>query len=152
VTAFVTQQTNLYSLVKEHFASEKCEQMALTGLHTCGDLAPACFRIFASKEEFSSLCNVGCCYHLVEEEYVCSPFWTNVEPPLPAGVQSGFPMSQFLNMQQFSLGRNARMLAAYSLDRIGECHQVIMKVWSVATRGWISVIISVFWSYTYRNM
>jgi hypothetical protein len=128
VTVFVTQQTNLCSLVKEQFDSEKCEHLALTGLHTCGDLAPACFRIFASKEEFGSMCNVGCCYHLVEEEYVRSPFWIDVDPPLPTGVQCGFPMSQFLHMQKFSLGRNARMLAAYALDRIGEYHQVIMKV------------------------
>jgi hypothetical protein len=64
----------------------------------------------------------------MEEEYVRSPFWTDVDPPLPTGVQPGFPMSKFLHMQEFSLGRNARMLAAHSLDRIGEYHQVIMKI------------------------
>jgi hypothetical protein len=152
VTAFVTQQTNLCSLVKEHFDSEKCEHMALAGLHTCGDLAAACFRIFASKEEFSCMCNVGCCYHLVEEEYVRSPFWTDVDVPLPTGVQYGFPMSQFLHVHQFSLGRSARMLAAYSLDRIGEYHQVIMKVWLNATEEWINVITSVFWTHTCRKV
>ncbi|KDR08816.1 hypothetical protein L798_01516 [Zootermopsis nevadensis] len=122
VTAFVTQQRNLCSLVKEHFQPGTCQQMALSGLHTCGDLAPDCCRLFASKE-FSCLCNVRCCCHLLEEEYVRSPFWTDVDPPLPRGVLYGFPMSQFLHMQQFSLGRSARMLAAYSLDRIGESHQ-----------------------------
>jgi hypothetical protein len=88
----------------------------------------------------------------VEEEYVCSPFWTDVDPPLPTGLQYGFPMSQFLHMQQFSLGRNARMLAAHSLDRIGEYHQVIMKVWLNATKGRINVVIPVFWSHTCRKM
>lgn len=128
VTVFVTQQTNLLSLVKEHFDCEECERLALTGLHTCGDLAPACLRIFASREEFSSVTNIGCCYHLVEEEYVRNPFWTDVDPPLPTGVQCGFPMSQFLHVQKFSLGRNARMLAAHAMERVGECNEVIIKV------------------------
>ncbi|KDQ97824.1 hypothetical protein L798_05783 [Zootermopsis nevadensis] len=83
VTKFVTQQTSLCSLVKEHFHPETCEQMALAGLHTCGDLAPDCCRIFSSKEEFSCLGNVCCCYHLLEEEYVRSPFWTDVDPHYP---------------------------------------------------------------------
>jgi hypothetical protein len=124
---FVTQQTDLCSLVKDHFNSDKCEHLAVTGLHTCGDLAPACFRIFASKEECGSMSNVGCCYHLMEEEYVRSPFWIDVKPPLTTGVQPGFPMSRFLHAQEFSLGRNARMLAAHSLDRIGEYHKVIIN-------------------------
>ncbi|XP_069677807.1 probable methyltransferase-like protein 25 [Periplaneta americana] len=124
VTAFVTQLTDLRNLVKEQFECEDCENLALAGLHTCGDLAATCLRIFVNREEFSSLCNVGCCYHLLEEEYVRSPFWTDVEPPLPAGVQFGFPMSEFLNRQEFSLGRNARMLSAQALDRIGENHQL----------------------------
>lgn len=128
VTVFVTQQTNLLNLVKEYFDCEECKHLALAGLHTCGDLAPACFRIYASKEEFSSMTNIGCCYHLVEEEYVRNPFWTDVDHPLPAGVQCGFPMSQFLHMQNFSLGRNARMLAAHALERVGEYNQVIVNV------------------------
>jgi hypothetical protein len=37
-------------------------------------------------------------------------------------------MSQFLHMQQFSLGRNARMLAAHAMERVGEYNQVITKV------------------------
>jgi hypothetical protein len=128
VTVFVTQQTNLLNLVKEHFDCEECKHLALAGLHMCGDLAPACLRIFASKEEFSSMTNIGCCYHLVEEEYVRNPFWTDVDPPLPAGVQCGFPMSQFLHKQNFSLGHNARMLAAHAMERVGEYNQVIIKV------------------------
>lgn len=128
VTVFVTQQTNLLNLVKELFDCEECKHLALAGLHTCGDLAPACLRIFASKEEFSTMTNIGCCYHLVEEEYVYNPFWTDVDPPLPAGIQCGFPMSQFLHMQNFSLGRNARMLAAHAMERVGEYNQVTIKV------------------------
>ncbi|PNF33506.1 hypothetical protein B7P43_G00556 [Cryptotermes secundus] len=124
VTMFVTQQTDLCSLVKDHFNSDRCEHLSITGLHTCGDLAPACLRIFANKEECGSVSNVGCCYHLMEEEYVRSPFWTDTNPPLPTGVQPGFPVSKCLHMQEFSLGRNARMLAAHSLDRIGEYHEV----------------------------
>ncbi len=41
----------------------------LTGLHTCGDLAPSMMRIFLANENARILCNVGCCYHLLNEEF-----------------------------------------------------------------------------------
>lgn len=41
----------------------------MVGLHTCGDLAPNTLRIFASKSEIKGVCSVGCCYHLLSEEF-----------------------------------------------------------------------------------
>lgn len=41
----------------------------MVGLHTCGDLAPSTLRIFASKSEARGLCSIGCCYHLLSEEF-----------------------------------------------------------------------------------
>lgn len=41
----------------------------MVGLHTCGDLAPNTLRIFASKSEVRGVCSVGCCYHLLSEEF-----------------------------------------------------------------------------------
>ena len=123
VTEFVTPGTDLSAIVKQQFDADECDRLAIVGLHTCGDLASSCLRIFCSSPQFFSLCNVGCCYHLMEEKHCRNPFWNDVDP-LPDGQNYGFPMSQFLNDKQFSLGRNARMLAAQSLERMGEQQEV----------------------------
>lgn len=41
----------------------------MVGLHTCGDLAPNTLRIFTSQPEIKGVCSVGCCYHLLSEEF-----------------------------------------------------------------------------------
>lgn len=42
----------------------------LTGLHTCGNLASTSMEVFVNSEELKVLCNVGCCYHLLDEKYL----------------------------------------------------------------------------------
>ena len=49
-------------------------RLALVGLHTCGNLSPSSLKLFMSNPAVSFLCNVGCCYHLMEEEFCCNPF------------------------------------------------------------------------------
>ena len=41
----------------------------LTGLHTCGDLASSMLELFVTNRDIKSLCSVGCCYHLLSEEF-----------------------------------------------------------------------------------
>lgn len=41
----------------------------MVGLHTCGDLAPSTLRMFKDKQELRAVCSVGCCYHLLSEEF-----------------------------------------------------------------------------------
>ena len=41
----------------------------MVGLHTCGDLAPSTLRMFVAKPELVAVCGVGCCYHLLTEEF-----------------------------------------------------------------------------------
>ena len=41
----------------------------LTGLHTCGDLASSMLELFVTNSDIKSLCSVGCCYHLLSEEF-----------------------------------------------------------------------------------
>ena len=41
----------------------------LTGLHTCGDLASSMLELFVTNSDIKSLCSVGCCYHLLLEEF-----------------------------------------------------------------------------------
>ena len=59
---------NAYTSAKSSQYQTRSDIM-LTGLHTCGDLAPSMMRIFLSNEKAQILCNVGCCYHLLNEEF-----------------------------------------------------------------------------------
>ena len=41
----------------------------LVGLHTCGDLVPMALRIFVNEPSVKLICVVGCCYHLVSQQF-----------------------------------------------------------------------------------
>ena len=90
-----------------------------TGLHTCGNLAPASLRIFLANPTMKLCCNVGCCYHLLDEEFYTNPYDENqdIKPP-------NFPLSTILRERQFWLGRPARMVAAQPMDRAINKQQV----------------------------
>jgi len=111
-TLFVDTSTDLKSLFESHFGP-KSEAMGLIGLHTCGNLAPASLRIFLANPTMKLCCNVGCCYHLLDEEFYTNPYQVDdqdVKTP-------NFPLSSILRERQFWLGRNARMVAAQPMDR-----------------------------------
>ncbi|KAI4458702.1 cgi-41 methyltransferase [Holotrichia oblita] len=107
ITQYITEETDLKELVQNIFV-EQISYIGIVGLHTCGNLAPASLKIYASNDDVKILCNVSCCYHLLSEKSLDTDCETNI----------GFPMSQFLLEKQFYLGRNARMLSAHSTDRI----------------------------------
>lgn len=48
--------------------------LGLVGLHTCGNLASSSLRLFLSNPMVEFLCNVGCCYQLIEEKFSKNPF------------------------------------------------------------------------------
>ncbi|XP_070848223.1 probable methyltransferase-like protein 25 [Chaetodon trifascialis] len=105
LTSYVTAETELRELIGE------LEDAVVVGLHTCGDLAPSTLRMFVAKAELAAVCSVGCCYHLLSEEFD------------PAGqeclrVVCGFPLSQYLRDQSCFCGRNARMSACLALERV----------------------------------
>lgn len=62
---------------------------------------------------------MGCCYHLLTEEFIADDFFVDRHATEDAieVLGFGFPMSSYLQNQKFHLGRNARMLAAQSIDR-----------------------------------
>lgn len=116
-THFITPTTDFRHLFGHHF-SESSTGFCLSGLHTCGNLAASCLRIFTDNLDINSCCNIGCCYHLLQEEFVSDNFFVDRSNVLEeSGQHFGFPMSDYLRQQQYGLGRNARMLAAQSLDR-----------------------------------
>ncbi|KAG7257080.1 hypothetical protein CRUP_027730 [Coryphaenoides rupestris] len=49
--------------------TQKQGDAVMVGLHTCGDLAPSTLRMFAARRELASVCSVGCCYHLLTEQF-----------------------------------------------------------------------------------
>ncbi|ROI15340.1 Methyltransferase-like protein 25 [Anabarilius grahami] len=105
LTSYVTAETELKTLITE------LEDAVLVGLHTCGDLAPSTLRMFRAKQELRAVCSVGCCYHLLSEEF------DQDRQGCISGV-CGFPMSQYLKDQACFCGRNARMSACLALERV----------------------------------
>lgn len=113
-TAFVTPETNLLEIVNEKLGSSVRHQLCLTGLHVCGDLASTCIKLFVKSHAVVSLCTIGCCYNLITEK-----FGIDATPEKQDGF--GFPLSNFLIEETYVLGRNARMIACQSIERI--CHE-----------------------------
>lgn len=119
VTEYVTEHTNIVSLVQNEFNINNNERFALVGLHTCGSLATTCLKLFIEpKNSFKLLVNIGCCYHLIEEEFTVNKFWQDVENALNKNESYGFPVSKCLKDKQFKLGRDARMCASQSPEKI----------------------------------
>ncbi|XP_035002914.2 methyltransferase-like protein 25 isoform X1 [Hippoglossus stenolepis] len=105
LTSYVTAETELRELIDE------LEDAVVVGLHTCGDLAPSTLRMFVAKPELAAVCSVGCCYHLLSEEF---------DPAAQECLHSvcGFPLSRYLRSQSCFCGRNARMSACLALERV----------------------------------
>ncbi|KAM9072120.1 putative methyltransferase-like protein 25 isoform 2-T4 [Megaptera novaeangliae] len=105
LTSFITADSELHDIIKD------LEDCLMVGLHTCGDLAPNTLRIFTSESEIKGVCSVGCCYHLLSEEF---------ENPHKECTQEkwGFPMCRYLKEERWCCGRNARMSACLALERV----------------------------------
>lgn len=73
--------------------------------------------IFASNDDVHRLVNIGCCYHLLDEMFKTDELYGSKKFSTVDSVEFGFPLSEFLRKQEFSLGRNARMLASQSIER-----------------------------------
>lgn len=108
VTEFVDHNVDLQKLVVDNYDIDFEPIIGLVGLHTCGDLGPNSIQLFANKDDIKSICNVACCYHLITEQNKVADI----------GSQSGFPLSHYLKVKNVAIGRNARMIANQSVDRI----------------------------------
>ncbi|NWH86794.1 MET25 protein, partial [Aegithalos caudatus] len=97
LTSCITAETELNDIIAD------LEDCMMVGLHTCGDLAANTLRIFAAKPEIKAVCSVGCCYHLLSEQFENQEECHN--------QVWGFPMCQYLKDEGWCCGRNARMSA-----------------------------------------
>ncbi|XP_017022330.1 probable methyltransferase-like protein 25 [Drosophila kikkawai] len=118
---FITTELNFGELLAEHFPqlaeiAKPNHNICLTGLHTCGNLASTCLQVFHAQSDCRILCNIGCCYHLLREHFSQKEFFGN-KALMDMQTDFGFPLSQYLREQQVRMGRNARMLAAQSIER-----------------------------------
>ncbi|NWU97423.1 MET25 protein, partial [Upupa epops] len=104
LTSCITAETELSDIITD------LEDCMMVGLHTCGDLAANTLRIFTAKPEIKAVCSVGCCYHLLSEQF-------ENQEECPEDVW-GFPMCQYLKDKGWCCGRNARMSACLALERV----------------------------------
>ncbi|XP_041453190.1 methyltransferase-like protein 25 [Lytechinus variegatus] len=121
VTGFVDEETEVGDFLQcdenaQYF--DLSEPFMMVGLHTCGDLAPSMLRIFQSNPSMHCLCNVGCCYHLVTEEFAREDEWDRENAGMKVAGSCGFPMSEYLREKKVALGRGTRMAACLAADRI----------------------------------
>ncbi|XP_055856677.1 probable methyltransferase-like protein 25 [Episyrphus balteatus] len=136
---FITTELPFKSLIREHFnlPIDSSPSLCLTGLHTCGNLASTCLQVFSAQKDFRVLCNIGCCYHLLKEEFSTDELFGNKESDQQLDI--GFPMSDFLRSQRIKMGRNARMLAAQSIHRTQDAKELPNK--SLFYRALLEVLI-----------
>lgn len=106
ITMFVDAKVNVKDLISNVFLTSP-SGIGLVGLHTCGNLSASSIRLFSTNQDVKSICNVGCCYHFINEKFEDENM-----------AHYGFPLSHFLQNKQFVIGRSARMIAAQSIERI----------------------------------
>uniref|UniRef100_UPI00398E6F24 probable methyltransferase-like protein 25 isoform X2 n=1 Tax=Pristiophorus japonicus TaxID=55135 RepID=UPI00398E6F24 len=128
LTLHVTSTTELRDIISD------IKDSMMVGLHTCGDLASNTLRIFMTKPELKAVCSVGCCYHLLSEEF---ELLDDSEECCPGPW--GFPMSRYLRGSVWRCGRNARMSACLPLERVTVGHGLPSE--SLFYRAVLQVII-----------
>uniref|UniRef100_A0A6P7G621 Methyltransferase-like protein 25 n=1 Tax=Diabrotica virgifera virgifera TaxID=50390 RepID=A0A6P7G621_DIAVI len=111
VTKFVDSSIDFVELVSDIFL-EKPDGLGIVGLHTCGNLAATSLRVFAANLSIKTICNVGCCYHLLSERFEDDRYNVGNEE------DRGFPISNYLISERYKIGRAGRMIAAQSMERI----------------------------------
>uniref|UniRef100_A0A673KQT1 Methyltransferase like 25 n=1 Tax=Sinocyclocheilus rhinocerous TaxID=307959 RepID=A0A673KQT1_9TELE len=89
------RDNSLFSPLTSYVTAETELKMLITELES---------RMFRAKQELRAVCSVGCCYHLLSEEF-------DQDRQRCVDCVCGFPMSQYLKAQACFCGRNARMSA-----------------------------------------
>lgn len=115
-TLYLSNNFDIRPLIGEcnqHF-DQSFRNVGLVGLHTCGNLASTSLQLFVNSPKARFLCNVGCCYHLLDELFDVTR--DKSEP--------GFPLSNYLKSKRFGLGRNARMVSSQPLERYATHNKV----------------------------
>ncbi|NWR76193.1 MET25 protein, partial [Centropus unirufus] len=142
LTSCITAETELSDVITD------LEDCMMVGLHTCGDLAANTLRIFTAKPEIKAVCSVGCCYHLLSEQFENQEVFFLHFTDCPEEVW-GFPMCQYLKDKGWCCGRNARMSACLALERVAVGQMLPME--SLFYRAVLQVIIEEIYGVTKSN-
>lgn len=138
VTHYITHETDFLRLLYDNAVvlDHSRPAICLSGLHTCGNLAPSCLRMFQQCTQIEAMCNIGCCYNNLDEQFSHSADanWPDkcfrvyegktirIEPTTNDDTITnrtyGFPMSRHLINCEYAVGRNARMLAVQPIQRV----------------------------------
>ncbi|ODN03754.1 Methyltransferase-like protein 25 [Orchesella cincta] len=158
VTEMITTKTDLQNLVSTNLGggSDGAANMkyGIVGLHTCGNLGANILKLFLHNENANFICVVPCCYNLVREDenlykediYYGSKlgYGFGKTGPWPDG-SIGFPLSTGLKEydcgKPYVVGRNARMLSAYSLPRMVESESGMEMPPTLYYRGMLQVLL-----------
>ena len=130
---FIQSSTELNNLIKAQISEELSEDVtnrssfALIGLHSCGNLSNSIMNLYLSNNNNNDdngkfrklLCNVGCCYNLLNEKYAndFESFKDIKKTNVQIDDSSKFPISGYLNKSKYALSFNIRMLGCHSLNR-----------------------------------
>ena len=141
---FIQSSTELNNLIKLHIQTELMSEIeistnmnncGLIGLHSCGNLSNSIINLYLNnnlgdhacndRSKFRKLlCNVACCYNLLNEKFSQDDLKVNKKYNLEetssesdVDRSSRFPMSSHLNEKKYSLTFNIRMLACHSMGR-----------------------------------
>uniref|UniRef100_A0A8C8VNF6 Methyltransferase like 25 n=1 Tax=Pelusios castaneus TaxID=367368 RepID=A0A8C8VNF6_9SAUR len=136
LTSYITAKTELHDIITD------LEDCIMVGLHTCGDLAPNTLRIFTAKPEIKAVCSVGCCYHLLSEEF-------EDQKGTYEEWDMGFPMCRYLKEEGWCCGRNARMSACLALERVAVSR--VLPTETLFYRAVLQVIIEECYGVTKRD-
>lgn len=137
---YISTNVNLNKLIKDRLGIEMSEY-GLIGLHSCGNLSNSPIDLYLNNLNQNAgisetgdgicclLCNVSCCYHLIDEKYAPIEYSfinkngddnyndsnsgsTKIEHKMK------FPLCSSLNRKAYFLGRNARTLSSQPIDRL----------------------------------
>jgi hypothetical protein len=119
VSSFIYGDTDLNELIEKAYPENDVskEDICVIGLHGCGNLSANTLKHFVSNDNIKLLMNASCCYNLLFEEFTIDIF-NDKERVMDRDNDFGFPLSDYLREREYSLGRNARMLATQSMARM----------------------------------
>lgn len=140
---FIQSSSELNNLIEDHLrdsASFSSNEFSLIGLHSCGNLSNSIVNLYVNSNRgveasrtggCKLLCNVACCYNLLNEKYAENYMENSVDiknTELSIDESSKFPMSSYLNRQEYSLSYDVRMLACHSFERLLDSYEDFREV------------------------
>ena len=124
---FIQSSSELNRLIESHLKeiSITNNKFSLIGLHSCGNLSNSIVNLYVNSNRdidktsgCKLLCNVACCYNLLNEKYVTNDDFDEKYESDSLDESSKFPMSKHLNKIKYYLSYDFCRLACHSFERL----------------------------------